>query len=106
MLPKPLVAALVALLPVRGVMRQSVHLQREPRGGAVEIENVEADRVLPAKAQATGLPFPQCAPKQDLRQRHCSAELAGAVDGQLRCSHAPSTMLLMVPLPRFAGEGR
>jgi hypothetical protein len=56
---QPSIPLPVAPQPVRAVVRQSVHFQREPNGGTVEIQNVGTDRVLPAKPQPTGLPLPQ-----------------------------------------------
>ena len=42
--------------PVRMIVALSVDLDRQPRFGAVEVENIGTDRVLSSELQAAELP--------------------------------------------------
>src|SRR6185312_9950303 len=74
------------------------------RAGTVKIENVRADRVLSSKTQRSQLSSPEGLPQHNFGQAHVPAQRAGTSKCFCRCPHAPSTMLRMVPLPRFAEE--
>jgi len=52
--------------PVRVIMALSVDLDGQPRFGAVEVENVRADRMLPSEFQAAKLTPPQADPQPRL----------------------------------------
>jgi hypothetical protein len=65
---EPGVALLIALRPVAHVMTYAVELNRQPRGGAIEIEDVRADWMLPAKDRLTWFTSSQSAPQPNLRR--------------------------------------
>ena len=48
-LPQPIIAPLITLWPVAHVMTGAINLDRKSCLGAVEIENIAADRMLAAK---------------------------------------------------------
>jgi hypothetical protein len=100
---KPITALVMTYLRYR-VVRKPVYLNRQTRGGAIEIEDVRSDWMLPAKAKARQSPLAQRLPEHDLRQAHFPAQFACSPKRCLRRPHAPSTMPRMVPLPRLAGE--
>jgi hypothetical protein len=86
------------------VMGEPIDFNSQASGRAIEIDDVRSDRVLAPKAQARQPRFPHSLPEHNLRQTHSAAQVACALECVVRGSHAPSTMLRMVPLPRFTGE--
>jgi hypothetical protein len=52
-LGKPSIAATVSLRSITHVMTYSVYLDRETRVGAIEVENIRADRMLTAKYRSS-----------------------------------------------------
>ena len=96
---KETVARFVAPGSITGVVRKAVDLHREASAGAVEIDHIGPDGVLPAEPEAG--PFAaQALPHQALGQGHFAAQLAGGVDHwALRGARTPSTALRAVPLP-------
>ena len=97
----------IPLRPVPALMSLAIHLDRQARRRAIEVEHIGPSRMLPAKPQAFG-PLAQNAPEQDLGQRHVPPQSPCASHRPARLrrySHRPSTMLRMVPLPK-QGLGR
>jgi len=71
LLAQPFVAGDIARRCTSHIVRDTVDLDTELRGGAVEIEHVWAERVLAAELDARLLP--QFLPYQDFGQRHLLA---------------------------------
>ena len=63
---------LVVLEPV--VVRTAVQLHAEPQLGAVEVEHVGADTLLPTELPAARAPAPQSPPQRGLGWRHVPAQ--------------------------------
>ena len=80
---------------LRGVMRGAVDLDGKTRRCAIEVENVGADWVLPAKSESGYMPAAENLPKQSFRQGHLRAQLSRSFESQNWCAHLP-------PPPRFA----
>lgn len=72
----------------RVVVRRAINFDAEAGLGAVEIQNVGAERMLAAEAQAGEAAAAQVGPQDDFRQRHGAPEAAGTVDGAGGCAHA------------------
>jgi hypothetical protein len=97
-------------LPRQIVMR-TVHFDGKSRG-AVEVEDVAADRVLAPETQSIQPISAQAIPQDYLRQAHVAPEVSCSPESRLEGAHfpsicreqaAPSTMLRMVPLPVNGG---
>jgi len=73
---------------VRVIVALAVDLYRQSKLPAVEIEDVGADRVLPAEAEAGQTLSTQGLPQKDLGQGEPSPELAGMLDGIVRRDHS------------------
>ena len=90
-------------------MADTVDLDGEPRLGAIEVEHIGSDRMLPSKGWASGRAIAEPAHSiasgaERLRRSLLAAARVGG--GALIFDVAPSTTLRVVPLPRFAGEDR
>ena len=99
------------------VVATAIDLYGETDCGAVEIENIRTDRVLPAEAQPVEFIAAQPLPHDNLGQGHLPSRQAGTLDRYGWRAHASILVFLFctrksvgplhryaVPLPRFAGE--
>src|SRR5579871_5921771 len=62
------------------VMREPVHFDREPRCGAVEVQDIAPRRMLTAVFEAARA-LAQFAPEQAFRKRHLTAEFTRPLEG-------------------------
>ena len=85
----------------RDVVRGAVDFDREADRGAVELEDVRADRMLAPEAQAPDLSAAHRLPEQNLRQCHGAPQRACALEGEERRPHAAKPN----PHPRSGGGG-
>ena len=67
---------------LRGVMRGAVDLDGKTCRCAIEVENVGADWVLPAKSESGYMPAAENLPKQSFRQAHLRAQLSRSLESQ------------------------
>jgi hypothetical protein len=98
---QPFVTCLVASWNGTTIVRGSIHLDRQPRREAHEIQDERTCRMLSSELETAGA-LPECAPQQNLGQRHLPSQPASLADRRAwTCQHraSPSTMLRMVPLP-------
>jgi hypothetical protein len=73
---EPGVSSFVMANLLRGVMHAAVNLDGKTCRRAIEVENVGADWVLPAKAQSGYMAAAESLPKQGFRQGHLRAQLS------------------------------
>src|SRR5579859_6000164 len=76
LLRKPLLAAIIGLLPLLGVL-SAVDFDRQMETGAVKVDGVGADRMLLSKRKAAELIAAQCVPQSKLCIGHIDAERSG-----------------------------
>ena len=93
----------IALDVTRGsfapIMRLAVNLDAKPRRRSVEVDNIRADRMLPAKTNPGSRPSKR-SPEQHFRVAHVAAQLARDCHlGPQHSRRTPSTALRAVPLP-------
>ena len=60
----------------------AIDLHRQGGGGAIEVEDIGAHRVLPAKSQTVLSLAAQHNPEMDLRRRHIPSQPLGPRDGE------------------------
>jgi hypothetical protein len=104
---KPRIASCVTLRPITEVVAYSIDLDRKARLRAKEVKHVGPNRVLTAEGWRSWLPLAQSRPQSRFRRGEIATKSPGKSDCFFRRSHGrktPSTMLRMVPLPRFAWE--
>ena len=99
------IATSIPLRPVATLVSFAIHLDRQPRRRAIEIQHISPRRMLSSKAQPLG-PLAQDTPQHDLRQRHIPPHSPCASHRPARLrrySHRPSTIAdAMVPLPKHS----
>src|SRR3546814_17511172 len=96
------------LFPYTTLVRScpSIHLDRQPHGRTIEIQNIDTRRVLAPKLEAVWPP-PQQAPEHPLGKAHFAAQFSGELERVAWAGDhrgCPSTILRMVPLPVTGGS--
>ena len=66
----------VEIGPVASLMRLAIDLHRQPRGAAIEVDNIRPDGMALAKLSAEFAP-PDLIPEPHFGQRHLASETAG-----------------------------
>jgi hypothetical protein len=87
---QPSVPARVAGRIVGALVYPAIHFDSQAPFSAEEVENPGAHWMLAAELQALKLASAKALPKAHLRRAHLLAELASAVDGDLRGVHGQS----------------
>jgi hypothetical protein len=98
---KPRIANLILGRLVAAPMRFAIHLDRQLRARAEEIQHIAPRRMLMTKLE-TRRSRPQGGPEQNLGQGHLLVQASCIADNLSRPGQhfaSPSTMLRMVPLP-------
>jgi hypothetical protein len=85
---EPSVAPGVALWTILDVVGLAVHLHCKTLSGAIEVQNVRSDRVLPPEAQALEGKPPQTLPEEHFWQAHVASQLTSATHRPSRYIHA------------------
>jgi hypothetical protein len=68
---------------IRMFVTRAVHLDRQPRVVAVEVENERADRMLSSEPDSIEFAASNFLPEQNLGQGQLAAEFASSADGEL-----------------------
>ncbi len=84
---KPGVAPNVALRPIAHVVTHPINLDSKTCLGAIEIENIRADRMLPTKHRLSRRTLTQSVPQPHFRYRQRAPQAASVTDGFRRRSH-------------------
>lgn len=76
---RPQVLRTVAVIVILLFVAQAVNLDRQPGRGAIEVDDVRADYMLPTESNAAELLGAQAAPKKTFRERRLATEAPSAV---------------------------